>query len=156
MNIAVVPGRSSKAFAQTFGPDMTAERIADFYYAYWYGALEAEHRERSEFADMVRRGELICSAVWQSGDLKFMWGNHCLRGIDGPYVRILFAMGEVNAAVMRAAVRETVSVGRTWNFINGYGGEPKIWIADRHDWPKKMRRLGVTVDPDGWIERGVL
>jgi hypothetical protein len=152
MNIAVVHGSSFRPTAVTFGPDLSREKLADFYYAYLHGTLDAELMAQSEFADWVRAGQAICNAIWIGGSVRFVWGLVPRHDDTGPFVDFLFALGEVNGRILRKAITQTAKVARAWNVAHGQANGVRVHVNGRPGWVRLLRRTGLTITADGWVE----
>jgi hypothetical protein len=154
MNIAAVHGSSSRPTAVTFGPDMSREQVADFYYGYLHGTLDAELMARSEFGEWVRGGHVICNAISTGGAIKFVWGLVPRHDGTGPFMDFLFALGEVNGRILRKAITQTANVARAWNTAHGLPVGARVWVNGRPGWVRMLRKTGLAISDDGWVEDG--
>lgn len=162
MNIALVRGPSSKDInVITYGPDMSALLIADFYYGYHYGCTAplSDHATRKNFARRIRRGTLACSAVYIEDRLAAVYGvaTRIDNATSEPYLEIEFFLGDLGThfrPVLRALVLKTYSLARmvmqSRLSLNRYSTHARVRVRGRPGWKRALASVGCDIDDDGW------
>jgi hypothetical protein len=138
----------------TLGPGMSQGVLTDFFYGYEQGNFDppGERLTRKAFAERVRAGAIVCSAVYDGARLACVWGCEFGTDQDGVFTEVNFLFGSgLTDELLRALTMRTFLIARRHAQLHGRF-RMRVHIGGRRGWWRRLKKIGCFVTAQGWIQ----